>query len=297
MLSRDSKLLKVLSIIITAMIVLNFLALIRITFRQKIESYTATPYRYTKQELSFYDNGEKIYGVLYKPSGITGTIPTVIMSHGLYGSADLWDRTACSFAESGIACYCFDFRNGNHLGRSTGTDLTKMSLLTERKDLRIVIQDVLKQDFIDIDNVFLMGESFGGAVSAITAPEYLGQIKGMVLYYPGFNCVYNARSFFPTYEDIPDTYLLMGRRVGRIFFEDIYNFDIYGVAAHYTGPVLIIHGTSDTTVNIEFSREAAKRYLNATLIEFDKEIHGFTITGKETAARDSYDFITDLIVP
>ena len=44
-----------------------------------------------------------------------------------------------------------------------------MSIFTERADLEAVIHMMQEQPFVDEENIFLMGTSQGGAVSAITA--------------------------------------------------------------------------------------------------------------------------------
>ena len=72
---------------------------------------------------------------------------------------------------SGLQAYVFDFHGGN-LHSKSGGKMTEMSIFTEREDLDAVIDAVASLPEVDPDNLFLLGESQGGCVSAITAPYH-----------------------------------------------------------------------------------------------------------------------------
>lgn len=80
---------------------------------------------------------------------------------------------------SGMA-YCFDFCGGAASNRSDGSPL-EMSVFTEQADLEAVIAMIQELDYVDQDNLFLMGTSQGGAVSAITGAAHPQEIRGMIL--------------------------------------------------------------------------------------------------------------------
>lgn len=80
---------------------------------------------------------------------------------------------------SGMA-YCFDFCGGAASKRSDGSPL-EMSVFTEQADLEAVIAMIQELDYVDQDNLFLMGTSQGGAVSAITGAAHPQEIRGMIL--------------------------------------------------------------------------------------------------------------------
>ena len=52
--------------------------------------------------------------------------------------------------------------------------------------------------------------------------------------------------------------------------------DAYAEAAKYTGPMLIIHGDADRTVNVSYGKAAAESYQNARLEVLPGEDHGFS---------------------
>ena len=75
--------------------------------------------------------------------------------------------------------------------------------------------------------IFLFGTSQGGAVSAITAAEHQKEIRGLILFYPVFVLVDNAKAEFKSMDEIPDKYYLMWMEVGKTYLEDLLDYDIY----------------------------------------------------------------------
>lgn len=61
-----------------------------------------------------------------------------------------------------------------------------MSIFTEQTDLEAVMNNQLGQEFVDAENLFLMGISQGGMVSPLTAAVHPETIRGLVLLYPAF---------------------------------------------------------------------------------------------------------------
>ena len=120
-------------------------------------------------------NNQKIYAVLHRPNK-KGKMPIVIYSHGLGATYRACGDYADELEELGIATICFDFRGGSNRSKSDGKT-TEMSFLTEMEDLETIIEKVKTWDFIDQDNIILMGSSQGGAVSALVSAKR-NDIKG-----------------------------------------------------------------------------------------------------------------------
>ena len=97
-------------------------------------------------------------------------MPAVIFSHGFWGTHSVGDGYARALAQKGYVVYCFDFCGGAPGSRSSGSTL-EMSFFTEKADLEAVMEKVQGLDYVDRENLFLMGTSQGGAVSAITGTE------------------------------------------------------------------------------------------------------------------------------
>lgn len=128
---------------------------------------------------------------------------------------------------------------------------------------------------MDNNNIFLMGTSMGGAVSAITAAAHEEEIQGAILLYPAFVMVDDAKERFAGVEEIPKTYYNMWMTVGRVFAEDLLDYDIYGAISDYKKDVLLIHGDADGIVPISYSEKAVEAYDSARLEVIPGAGHGF----------------------
>ena len=100
----------------------------------------------------------------------------------------------------------------------------------------------------------------------------------MMLLYPALCIPDDWRRTFPDGK-YPETYTLWGMTLGRDFFADACARDVFSQIGRFSGPVRIVHGTSDRIVPIDYSRRAAARYPNARLTELAGEDHGFSPAG------------------
>lgn len=237
---------------------------------------TPTPlaYEYETQELYAKRDENRIYGVVYVPQNAGEKMPAVIFSHGFGGNYQVGTQYAEALAAKGYVVYCFDFCGGSPGSRSDGSTL-EMSIFTEQADLEAVIGMVQELPYVDNDNIFLMGTSMGGAVSAITAADHEDEIQGAILLYPAFVLVDNANEQFESVEDIPDTYHLMWMTVGHVFAEDLLDYDIYEAISAYKKDVLLIHGDADSIVTLSYSKKAVEAYDSALLEVLPGAGHGF----------------------
>ena len=185
------------------------------------------PPPYTTQELYGERDGNRIYGVLYRPQDAGEKLPAIIFSHGFSGTYRVGVPYAQALAEKGYAVYCFDFCGGSYSSQSDGSPLD-MSLRTEQADLEAVIRMVQELDFIDADNLFLMGTSQGGAVSAVTAADHPNEIRGLIVLYPAFIMAERANELFQSEEEISDTYYFMWMEVGHEYFASLLGYDLCG---------------------------------------------------------------------
>ena len=177
-------------------------------------------------------------------------------------------------AQNGFVVYCFDFCGGSPESRSDGSTL-EMSVFTEQADLEAVITRVKGLDYVDSDNLFLIGTSQGGAVSALTGVSHPEDIRGMVLLYPAFILSERANQMFRSTEEIPDSLYFMWMDVGRAYFEPLIGYDIYEHITSYDRDVLLIHGSADNIVPLSFSQRALEVYPSAELKIIEGGGHGF----------------------
>ena len=121
-----------------------------------------------------------------------------------YKSGESYVKT---LEQKGYVVYCFDFCGGGG-SRSDGSALD-MFIFTEQSDLEGVLDMLKKQSFVDTNNIVLLGASQGGVVPAITGAEHTEEIRGLVLLYPAFVLVNDAKERFQSVEDIPEQYFHM----------------------------------------------------------------------------------------
>ena len=72
----------------------------------------------------------------------------------------------------------------------------------------------------------------------MTAASHEEEIQGIILLYPAFVLVDDAKERFASVEEIPDTYYNMWMTVGRVFAEDLLDYDMYGAISAYKKDVL-----------------------------------------------------------
>ena len=242
------------------------------------------------RKLSVESGGHTLYGELMLPKNCSKKLPTIICSHGFNGSYRYYrGSVGMCLAMSGFAVYCFDFYGGSVHGKSGGK-MTEMSVFTERDQLNDVITKIKTLDFVDLDHLFLWGESQGGFVTAITAAQHNEDVKAVVLFYPAFCARDDIQKRYRSLDEMPEIVDIMGKKVGKVYYEKLFDFDAYSEAAKYTGPVLIVHGDADRTVNVSYGKVAAESYQNARFEVLPGEDHGFSGKGKLRAAKLVYDF-------
>jgi dienelactone hydrolase len=249
-----------------------------------------TVYEYITRDLCAQRDGKRIYGMIYIPRNAGEKMPAVIYSHSFGETHQSGAQYANALASKGYVVYCYDFCGGAPENRSDGSPF-EMSIFTERDDLRTVISMIRKLDYVDGDNIFLLGVSQGGVVSAITAPHNVCDIAGVVLLYPAFVLVEDVKKQFESPDKVPDICWHKFMTVGRAYFIDLYDYDIYSDIKGYDKDVLIIHGGADGIVPLSYSERAVQAYPSARLEVLSGAGHGFR--GEDV--RKAVDFILEYL--
>ena len=131
-------------------------------------------------------------------------------------------------------------------------------------------------DFVDRDKIILLGSSQGGVVSAIAAARHVDKIAGAVLLYPAFVITDAVYRQFDSLDEIPDTYSLGWITAGRVYLEDIWNYDAYSEIGNFKKPVLLLHGDKDSIVDVSYSEKAVEAYENTDLFIISGAGHEFS---------------------
>ena len=217
-----------------------------------------------------------IYGLMYTPKGKEGKLPVVVLSH----SSSLTHEAMVPYAEylvkKGYAAYCFDFCGACDESLSKGRTTEEMTVFTEVDDLGIVLDKIRTLDYIDPDNVFVLGSSQGGLVTALVAEKRPSDIKGMILFYPAFNLPELVAKFTSDDGGILGG-IGSGGNMGMsdAFVNTIKDFDVYANIGKYPGDIIILHGTKDFLVDIKYSEQAVEKYPSAILYPIEGASHGF----------------------
>ena len=265
-------------------------------FIPKPKSFGDRKYAVETRDLCVESGTHTLFGQLLVPQGISGKLPTVIVSHGLNSNGkNAKALVGESLAMSGFQVYCFDFYGGN-LHSASGGNMWEMTVFTEKDDLNAVIEHIKALDTTDPENLFLLGESQGGFVTGITAAEH-PEIKAVIEYYPAFCIPEDARKRHESVSNIPEKEQFGGSLLGREYSESVWDYDAFDVISAYKGPVLILHGDRDRTVDISYGKRAAKAYAHAEFVTLPGEIHGFTADGRNKAAQFTYEFLQRAMHP
>ena len=228
-----------------------------------------------QREMWVERDGKRVYGVLYLPEGTSADEPrpAVVCSHILGGSHVNSGRYARELASRGFVGFAFDFCGGSEQSRSTGKT-TDHTIKTEAADLSAVLDTVRALPEVDERNVFLFGQSQGGAVSAMVAAARPDDVAGLILLYPAFVIHDLAVEMFGTPENAPDSYFL-AVDLGRQYAVDAIEYDFYDHIGAFKGPVLMFQGTADKMEPKRFTDRAAAIYANVDYEVFEGVGHSF----------------------
>ena len=245
------------------------------------EGYTEAGEGFTSV-VSWCKNGElNIYGKFYYPEDFDEqkTYPTVIMSHGLGSTAAMVERAQWpqAMVKQGFVVYAYDFCGGGQNSHSD-SDFMHMSIKTEISDLNAVMDFVKGQSHVDAEHLFLLGQSQGGAVSALTAATRPEEIRAMILVYPALCIVDDLHEVIEDIADVTgDTVETKMGTLGACYALDAWDIDVMSEIAGYTGDVLIIHGLNDRVVPLDYAIQAISTAYGEAASEL------VVITGKKSA--------------
>ena len=244
-------------------------------------------------ELTLETSEKRIFGVMYLPTETRkgARVPLVIYAHGFASHHESGDAYARELAKRGYATYCLDF--GGVEGSRTDGEPNTMTVFSEQEELEAAYAELAKLSYVDLNNVFFMGASLGGAVSALAAARKNGLIKGLILLYPAFNLPGEIQRLWPFVDVLPETEEFFGTTIGKPFLETLYGFDFYNVITRYEGPVLMLHGMTDSLVSSGYSVRAVNLYKHANLELIGEVGHGFTGGAFKYAVRKIVGFLDE----
>lgn len=262
---------------------------------EPVETEPQFPCEYTVEDFSCQREAMTIRGKVFIPDIEEDHFPTVILSHGFCATMAAVEEYATGLASNGYAAVIFDFCGGSVLSSSDG-ETTEMSILTLEEDLKAVFKAVSEFDYVNREQMYLMGTSQGGLVSAMAAADLQDQVSALILVAPGFSIPEDVNAMYSSPEEIPDVvedYLRL-MTVGRCYFEAMLDYDVFADVTRYTDPVLIFHGTADEMIPCEYSQRAQETYAAAELVILEGARHRLTGDYLSEAVEKMVEFLGDL---
>ncbi len=243
--------------------------------------------------------------------------PVVIFVHGYKGFKDwgAWNLMAKRFAEKGYFFVKFNF---SHNGTTPEfpeefKDIEAFgenNFIKELDDLKTVIDWILYPEFdyatnMDAENVNLIGHSRGGGIVIIKAEEE-PRIKKTV----SFSAVSNFGERFPKGETLEKwkekgvSYIENSRTKQKLphhfqfytnFKENEERLTISRAAKSLQKPLLIVHGSSDTSVSMSASGDLFEwaKYAELLLVENADHVYGVSHPWKKDELPKEFEYALD----
>jgi pimeloyl-ACP methyl ester carboxylesterase len=216
-------------------------------------------------------DGLKLHGTLATPSsGIDGAL---LMVHGITSDRNEWgifELVAEELANDGIASLRFDFRGHG----DSALDENLISLSGIFSDVLAAWDEL--EGHLDTEGRrfrrYTLGSSYGGGLSYAAASR-IGRIDRAFMMAPVLNYLTDLENCAPKWlSDLKNKGHLKYNdlKLGRPLANEAMYFDPLAGAAV---PATIFHGTLDTDVSIDLSRDAAARHPNLELVPVEGAGH------------------------
>jgi alpha-beta hydrolase superfamily lysophospholipase len=219
----------------------------------------------------------------------------VVMVHGggvTREEGGFFTRLAAGMAEAGLASLRYDQRGH---GESDGRQEDR-TLSAHLNDIRVAIGHAREVSGARV--VHLLGASFGGGLVAYYAAKRPAELDRLVLLNPQFDYKDRYIDQKPYWSDdrlddesaglladqgylnhSPTTLL------GRAMLNEVFWIQPNDIVGEIAAPTLIVHGTKDTFVPIESSRQAVPQLqVEHRLVEIEGAQHGFAVDNDPTYA-------------
>lgn len=207
--------------------------------------------KYEREEISFMSGENKLQGYLY---GLENTKGLVVICHGLGGGAENYLAQTLSFVDEGYRVFGYD-----NTGCYNSEGDNCIGLVQSVKDLDAALTFIESEERFGGLPVYLYGHSWGGyAVTAIF--NYDHDIAASVSV-AGFNkpmqmIIEWARGMMGGFAYVEYPYIWLYQKT--VFGGDLDITAVNGINNTDT-PIMIVHGTEDSTIGFEESAVIAYR--------------------------------------
>jgi alpha-beta hydrolase superfamily lysophospholipase len=240
-----------------------------------------------EQQVGFRSlDGLTLRGTLAAPGEAPTAIAVLVHGGGVTREeGGFFTRLAAGLAGAGVASLRFDLRgHGESEGRQE--DLTLGAIAN---DIRVAIDRVAAERAGS--PAALIGASFAGGISAFFASRYPDRVQSLVLLNPLLNYKKRFIDDKPYWiddhideaagKDLAENGSLPHSptfRLGRPLLNEVFHLRPLLALPDIAAPTLFVHGTQDTFIPIESSRDAIGRLATEVrLVEVAGAQHGFAI--------------------
>ena len=244
------------------------------------------------KEFYITDDGIRLHAKLDMPEGYKDgdKCPLAIVIHGLTGHMEETHIIAAAktFRDLGIATLRVEmYGHGNSDGRFCDHTLFKWL-----GNVMAVMRYARTLDFVT--DMYICGHSQGGLTAMLTAGMYPDIFRAGIFLSPASMVPGLARegklfklSFDPC--SIPDElYVSDTEAVTSDYVRAAQLIEMDSAISRFTKPALIVHGTEDEAIPVEYSEQLADKYKNARLviIEGDDHCYNYHLDQVTSAMRD-----------
>lgn len=225
-----------------------------------VEEQIESTVEYVKSRISYRSNGLKISGTLIVPTG-EGPFPVIVTNHGfidprVYTNGRGLKREGIAFAKAGFAVLHSDYRGHALSDPNPDTSLVYDASIGYTMDVVNAVYALQAANIprIDTTRIAMLGHSMGGGIALNIATMFPELVDVYVLYAPVHaNAWYNFDRWL--YKKIGDQNTLQKFDTAEknpTFWQGISSQTyLRSIAA----PIHIFHGTSDSSVPVQWSRD------------------------------------------
>lgn len=184
-------------------------------------------YTTVKKKIVNEECDREITGIEVYPSDLEEgeKVPMIIYVHGAGGNENSLLYIAQALAAKGVAGYVFGC-----YGSMPGTPGYQAHYTSRMSDFETAFSYVNTLDYVDKENLYLLGESYGGLVVSLSAPAHNSAVKGLILVSTG----------------ISDGMLGATDQTG--YMEKYVPAEPYEYIKGFTGDVIAFCGNEDTSI-------------------------------------------------
>lgn len=288
----------------------------------KVERLIHNNEKYKSEEISFQFDGIKQYALISTPkvSKPPKGYPVILLLHGYihprkYSTVKSYSGIFNRYARSEFSVVKIDFRghDRSEYGEKYRTTLTR---LYYAQDLRQLIASLPTLDYINIDQIFIMGHSNGGDVALRTLASYPDKILGASLWGPvtakleesnffwsgGGKKLYGDRALnLPeAQQDLIDSGSHLDRILKSIGIKSRDEIRYYPYLSDIKTPLIIRHPDTDESVPFSWTLKFKKIYENSgnplplEIINYPGDNHNIS-KNQANAQRDDLNWFRSLL--